>query len=72
MCVDTTALLTADPSKFNTLGFGVDAADIAISFMHNDSVGIATKDAIAGQPALSSNNAYDAYIFCRPNDTTVL
>jgi hypothetical protein len=63
MCVDTTALLTADPSaKFNTLGFGVDAADIAISFMHNDSV-IATKDAIAGQPALSSNNAYDAYIF---------
>jgi hypothetical protein len=72
MCVDTTALLTADPSaKFNTLGFGVDAADIAISFMHNDSVGIATKDAIAGQPALSSNNAYDAYIFCRPNDTTV-
>jgi hypothetical protein len=24
--------------------------------MHNDSVGIATKDAIAGQPALSSNN----------------
>jgi hypothetical protein len=40
--------------------------------MHNDSVGIATKDAIAGQPALSSNNAYDAYIFCRPNDTTVL
>jgi hypothetical protein len=32
MCVDTTALLTADPSKFNTLGFGVDAADIAISF----------------------------------------
>jgi hypothetical protein len=47
MCVDTTALLTADPSaKFNTLGFGVDAADIAISFMHNDSVGIATKDAM--------------------------
>jgi hypothetical protein len=38
-CVDTTALLTADPSaKFNTLGFGVDAADIAISFMHNDVV----------------------------------
>jgi hypothetical protein len=45
---------------------------ISLFHLHNDSVGIATKDAIAGQPALSSNNAYDAYIFCRPNDTTVL
>jgi hypothetical protein len=35
------ALLTADPStKFNMLGFAVDTADTAISFMHNDGVGL--------------------------------
>lgn len=72
LAVDTTALLTAEPStKFNTLGFAVDSTDSAISFMHNDGVGVATKETILGQPALSSNNAYDAYIFCKPNDTTV-
>lgn len=72
LCVDTTALLTADPSaKFNTLGFGVDAADSAISFIHNDGSGTAPKEPIAGQPALASNNVYDVYIFCKPNDTTV-
>ena len=72
LCVDTTALLTADPStKFNTLGFAVDTGDTAISFMHNDASGAATKDPIAGQPALASNNVYDAFIYCRPNDNTV-
>jgi hypothetical protein len=72
LCVDTTALLTADPStKFNLLGFGVDTADTEISFMHNDGAGAATKDAIAGQPALASNNVYDVFIYCRPNDSTV-
>jgi len=72
LCVDTTALLTADPStKLNLLGFALDGADTAISFMHNDGTGTATKDAIAGQPALANNNVYDAFIFCKPNDTTV-
>jgi hypothetical protein len=33
LAVDTTALITADPSsKLNTLGFAVDSADTAISF----------------------------------------
>lgn len=72
MCVDTTALLTADPSsKLNLLGFGVGSADTDITFMHNDGSGTATKDTIAGQPALASNNVYDAFIFCKPNDSTV-
>lgn len=72
LCVDTTALLTADPStKFNTLGFAVDTGDSAISFMHNDASGAATKDPIEGQPALASNNVYDAFIYCRSNDNTV-
>jgi len=70
--VDTTAMLTADPSsKFNTLGFGVDGADTAITFMHNDGSGTAAKETISGQPALASSNAYDFYIFCKPNDSTV-
>lgn len=72
LAVDTTAMLTAEPStKLNLLGFGLDGADSAFTFMHNDGSGTATKDTIAGQPALASQNAYDAYIFCKPNDTTV-
>jgi hypothetical protein len=35
LAVDTTALITADPSsKLNTLGFAVDSADTAISFLY--------------------------------------
>ena len=30
-----------------------------------------TKDAIAGQPALATNNGYDAYIWCAPNSSFV-
>jgi len=72
LCVDTTALLTADPSsKLNLIGFGVDTGDTAITFMYNDGAGTATKDPITGQPALASSNAYDVYMFCKPNDTTV-
>ncbi len=69
---DTTTLLTADPStKFNILGFGVDTADTAISFIHNDASGAASKEPIPGQPALTTANVYDAYIYCKPNDTNV-
>ncbi len=66
-----TALCTGDPSAItNTLGFGIDAGDTAITFMHNDGSGTATKTAIAGT-TLASNQGYDAYIFCKPNDSTV-
>ncbi len=67
-----TTVVSADPSaSLNILGFGMDAADSAITFMHNDGAGAATKVTIAGQPAMASNNGYDAYIFCRPADNTV-
>jgi hypothetical protein len=69
----TTTEVTGDPSaQLNQVGFGFDLADTAWTFMHNDGVGISTKDAIAGQAALATNNTgYDAYIWCAPNDTTV-
>lgn len=72
MCAGTTAVVTVQPSTLtNMLGFGIDAGDTAITFMHNDAAGTCTKDPIAGQPALATNNAYAAYIFCKPNDSTV-
>lgn len=72
LAVGTTAMVTADASGLlNLLGFGVDTADTAITFMHNDGSGTATKETIAGQPALATNNGYAAYIFCKPNDSTV-
>lgn len=73
LCADTTAIVTADPSaKFNTVGFAFDLADTAWTFMHNTSSGTATKEVISGQGALVTNNtAYDAYIWCAPNDTAV-
>ncbi len=65
-------LLAADPSApSSTLGFAVDAADSAITFLHSANAGPGTKDVIAGQPALATNNGYSAYIFCKPNDGTV-
>ena len=73
MASDTTALVTADPStKLNLCGFGFDLADTAITFIHNDGTGTATKEAISGQGTLATNNTcYDAYIWCAPNDATV-
>jgi len=68
----TTALVTGQPSAVvNMVGFGIDASDSAITFMHNDGSGTATKDTIAGQPTLATNQGYDAYIFCKPNDSIV-
>jgi len=65
--------LSTDPSgNTNILGFGFDLADTAWTFMHNDAIGTATKDAIAGQATLATNNTgFDAYIFCYPNDSVV-
>ena len=69
---NSTALVTAQPSADpNIAGFGIDAGDTAITFMHNDNAGAAVKDAIAGQPTLASNQGYDAYIYAKPNDTTI-
>ena len=69
---NSTAVVTANPSlDANSVGFGIDAGDTAITFMHNDAAGSATKDVIAGQPALAANQGYDAYIYAKPNDTTV-
>jgi hypothetical protein len=67
------SLIGADPSTLtNCAGFGFDLGDTAWTFMHNDASGTATKDAISGQATLATNNtAFDAYIFCYPNDTTI-
>jgi len=71
LAVSTTPT-TANPSALvNCLGFGIDAGDTAITFMHNDATGSAVKDPIAGQPSLANNQGYDAYIWCKPNDTAV-
>lgn len=69
----TTAVVTVDPSSLgNMLGFGVDLADTAFTFMHNDASGTCTKETISGQGVLATNNTgYDFYIYCAPNDTTV-
>jgi hypothetical protein len=68
MCPSTT-IVSVDPSaSLNTLGFGFDLADSAWTFMHNDAVGVATKEVISGQGVLAANNTgYDAYIWCAPN-----
>jgi hypothetical protein len=67
-----TALVTGQPSAVtNMLGFAIDASDTAITFMHNDGSGTATKDTIAGQPSLASNQGYIGYIFMKPNDSTI-
>jgi hypothetical protein len=72
LCENTTIIVTADPStKFNTLGFCVEAGESAITFLHNTSSGTAVKESIPGQPALASLRGYDAYIWCAPNDSTV-
>jgi hypothetical protein len=66
-------ITAADPStSLNILGFGFDLADTAFTFMHNNGSGTATKDAIAGQGTLATNNSgYDAYMWSAPNSTTV-
>jgi len=71
--VDTTAMVAADPSsRLNIVGFGFDLADTAWTFMHNDGIGTAIKETIPGQGTLATNNtAYDAYIWCAPNSSTV-
>lgn len=60
-------VISANPSaSLNIAGFGIDAGDTAITFMTNDGTGVAVKTAIAGQPALATNNAYDVYMYAPP------
>lgn len=71
MAPTSTGIVTSDPSAIvNMCGFGVDAADSAITFMHNNGTGTAVKTAIAGT-TLASGQGYDAYMFVKPNDTTI-
>lgn len=66
------SLLTGQPSALiDIAGFGIDAGDTAITFMHNDNSGTATKDTIAGQPTLASSNMYRAFIRAYANDTVI-
>ena len=68
----TSTVVTVNASTVaSTIGFVIDTADTAITFLHTDGTPTTTKDTIASQPALASNNAYDAYIYCKPNDSTV-
>ncbi len=65
------SMVTGQPSAItDMMGFGIDASDTAITFMHNDSSGTAVKTSIAGT-TLASGQGYTAYIFCKPNDTVV-
>lgn len=69
----TTTVVTGDPSgQTNSIGFIIDAGDTAITFLHVDGTAAnAVKEVISNQPALATNNAYDAYIYMQPNDSTV-
>lgn len=68
----STAVVTGQPSSVaNTIGFCIEAGDAAITFLHVDGSAASLKDPITNQPTLANNNAYDAYIYCKPNDATV-
>jgi hypothetical protein len=69
--VTTNIVTTPVSASLNYCGFVVDAGESAITFQTNQGSGTATKTAIAGQPALSASIGFDAYIYCKPNDTTI-
>lgn len=74
LIASTAVLSNADPSsQLNILGFGVDAADTAWTFMHNDGTGVATKETLSGTfpPRDLSLTAYEVCIYCQPNSSTV-
>ncbi len=68
----TSSIVTVQPSTVaNSIGFCLEAGDTALTFLHTDNSATSTKDPISNQPALNNNNGYDAYIYCRPNDSTI-
>lgn len=69
-----TTVVSADPSaSLNIAGFGWDQSDPnnAMYFMHNDGVGVASKDLITGAPTKYPGMAFDSYIYCKPNDNKI-
>jgi hypothetical protein len=71
----TGAPTDAEPSgQNNVLGFGWDAADSNISFMHKTGSGTVAKDTLSGswaRPAANEDAVYEATIYCAPNGSTV-
>lgn len=71
----TGAPTDAEPSgQNNVLGFGWDAADSNISFMHKTGSGTVTKDTLSGswaRPAANEDAVYEATIYCAPNGSEV-
>jgi len=71
----TTAPTDVQPSSLvNLLGFGWDAADTNIQFMHNDASGTATKVDLGGSfpvPTSDATQAYECALFCAPNGSTI-
>lgn len=70
---NTTGVLgsSADPSSFTDLvGFGLDAADANVQFMHNDNAGTATKSSTGlGRPG--TTEVWEFQMYCVPNGSSV-
>lgn len=59
-------------SLINSLGFGWDAADTNIQFMHNDGAGTATKvDTGIAVAAADRDSVYDIELYVAPGSTTI-
>lgn len=72
MTAGTTAVTTGNPSAIiNIAGFGIDQGGTQWSFMHNDASGSATVVSLPAHTAVATNSAYDAYLFCKPNDSVL-
>ena len=70
-----TAPTDVQPSSIvNIMGFGWDAADANIQFMHNDAAGTATKVDMGANfavPTSDRTKVYECSIFCAPNASSV-
>ncbi len=64
-------VVTAEPSALNnTVGFSIDAADAgAIKFITRSTT--LTKTNLTAPFTASTGKGYDAFIFCKPNDTII-
>lgn len=71
----TAAPTDVEPSTLtNMLGFGWNAADTNIQWMHNDGSGTATKVDLGGNfpvPTVDRTKVYEAAIFVAPNGSTI-
>jgi hypothetical protein len=72
MTAGTTAVTTVNPSTLtNIAGFGIDQGGTQWQWMHNDAAGSATVVSLPAHTAVATNRAYDAFIFCKANDSVV-